>query len=187
MGTNSLPGTEHIGEGDRLHGFLLFCFQRHGGQGCTTLAQPIKHACSWSGTNMHHISCEVWYKTPTLSARIEGWDGCSSLSLDAPERLRRDDMDSEERGAGHQGIDNQALGLGNMRTRHPSGRLSITGDQGIHQFLMFTRHLITAVAQGSTEVKQPLALVEHLPDGSAKAAIARGISNGRVEGVICSQ
>ena len=96
-------------------------------------------------------------------------------------------MDSEEGGAGHQGIDNQALGLGNMRTRHPSGRLSITRDQGIHQFLMFTRNLLTTGAEGGTQVKQPLTLVKHLPDGSSKSAIARGISDSRVEGVIRSQ
>src|SRR6516165_8977399 len=106
MGTNSLPGTEHIGEGDRLHVFLLFWCQRHGRQGCTTLAHPIKLACSLSGTNMHHVSLARDDTRPLRCLPKEEWDGCSSLSLNAPERLRRSDMDSEEGGAGHQGIDN---------------------------------------------------------------------------------
>lgn len=96
-------------------------------------------------------------------------------------------MDRKERGTSHQGVQDQTLGLGNMRVRHPSGRLTISRDQGIHQILVFSHSLISRTTEGSAEVKQPLAFVERMPDCSGKAAIARGISDGRMEEIVSAQ
>ena len=74
-----------------------------------------------------------------------------------------------------------------MSQRQFPRRLPITGDQRIHQIFMLVGHLLASILENIAEMKESLTFFKSATDGFGQPAIARSISDGRMEQVICLQ
>jgi hypothetical protein len=74
-----------------------------------------------------------------------------------------------------------------MSQRQFPRRLPITRDQRMYQIFMLVGNLTTSISQDVAEMKEPLTFFKRATDCLGQPTIARGVSDGCMEQVICLQ